>query len=176
MPSSPQAIDKHSQDARCLVFGHLQPTITTAYSPLQIYSADNTCFLEMSDYNHDCDRVAPLFNLPSNVPASLDFRRATRRGGSWAFDFHNSKVFIAAISSLATSLLFFIIRYFFATPDTLLLPVPANRGASHKGSSREMTMSVNEIRGDKKVRGYRNPILTCVGLFIFIGMLVFLLI
>lgn len=176
MPPSSQAIDKHSQDARCHAFGHLQPTITTAYSPLQIYSADNICFLEMSDFNHDRDGVISLFNLPSNLPASQNFRRDTRRGRSWAVDFHNSKVFIAAASSLATSLLFFTIRYFFATPDTLLVPVPANRGASHKGSSRAMTMSVNEIRGDKKVRGYRNPVLTCVGLFIFLGMLVILLI
>ncbi|KAK6449083.1 hypothetical protein FP744_10005333 [Trichoderma asperellum] len=104
----------------------------------------------MSDFNHDRDGVISLFNLPSNLPASQNFRRDTRRGRSWAVDFHNSKVFIAAASSLATSLLFFTIRYFFATPDTLLVPVPANRGASHKGSSRAMTMSVNEIRGDKK--------------------------
>lgn len=124
----------------------------------------------MPNYSRDRDRVVSLFSLPCNAPDSMDYRRDARRGGWWAW-WTVDRMSIAAAAALFTSCIIFIFQYSFPKPDVCSALVPVNRGAGHRGSPRAVVMNTNERRGLGKVRGYRDPVLTCVGLFVFLGIL-----
>lgn len=127
----------------------------------------------MSYSNIDRGRVVSLFSLPTNIPPSMDYRRDRRRGRWWAFGSPNANIIFAAGISLTLCTLLAIATFFFVASDPLMKPVPANRGAGHKGGSRAMATSMHERRGGgKKAKGRRDPVLTCIGIFVFIGILI----
>lgn len=105
----------------------------------------------------------------------MDRRRDATRGEWWTFDFLDyNTIFVAAVSSLVTALTLLVLAYLFGTSDTSLALMPVNRGAGHKHSSRAVAMQMKKIPANQKVRGHRDPVLTCTGLFVFVGLLLVL--
>ncbi|PNP41540.1 hypothetical protein TGAMA5MH_06468 [Trichoderma gamsii] len=111
----------------------------------------------MPNSNFDPGRILPLFRLPTNIPASMDYQRDRRNRRWWASP--NRNVFLAAgIMLTVLALIVIVTSYFFASGPlaTLLL-------SGHKDGSRAMATNMHERRFEswkdrfRKQRGYRHP-------------------
>lgn len=151
-------------------FEFLQPTIAPSlqhFHRFRFTLPATSAFFEMPNSNFDRGRILPLFRLPTNIPASMDYQRDRRNRRWWASPNHN--VFLAAgIMLTVLALIVIVTSYFFASGPlaTLLL-------SGHKDGSRAMATNMHERRFKswkdrfRKQRGYRHPVKTCIGLFIF---------
>ncbi|KAK1249887.1 hypothetical protein MKX08_009890 [Trichoderma sp. CBMAI-0020] len=127
----------------------------------------------MSNSNFGCDRVVSLFAPPTNIPASMSYRRDRRNGRWWASGSPNRKFIFAAGIMLIAVVLFAIATSYFLAPDPLVKLLLSG----HKDGSRAMATNMHERRFKwqdrfKKQRGNRNPVKTCIGLFVFFGFVI----
>jgi hypothetical protein len=130
----------------------------------------------MSNSGFDRERFVPLFSLPTNIPASMDYRRGRQNARWWSRGSPNFSLIVAAGMTLTLCMVLGIVTFFFVAPDPSLKLVLPNRDDGHHGDSRAMATSMHDRRFIpkhlKKQRGHRDPVLTCTGLFIFFGLLI----
>ncbi|KAL7903230.1 hypothetical protein HDV63DRAFT_116456 [Trichoderma sp. SZMC 28014] len=129
-------------------------------------------FAKMSNSDWGRGRFVSPFSLPSNIPIAYRRDRRAVRWWSWGSPYRN--LLLAAAITLIFLIILVVGTYF------LFLPCPAMKLllSGHQDVPHAMAANMHERRFKswrdrfKKQRGYRNPVKTCIGLFIFFGLVI----
>lgn len=167
MPSSPQATDKHLHDTGFLTLTFCNQPSLHHFHRFKFTLPATSAIFKMSNSHSDRGRFLPLFSLPTNI--------RDRRNRRWrASGSPNCQPLLAVGITLTVLALIIIVAFYFFPPD----PLAELLLSGHKEGSRAMATNMHERRfksrkdRSKKQGGICQPVKTCIGIFVFIFLLI----